>query len=148
EDPADLTAVLFDGVDKLQHLCWRFLDAACETGARSKWEQEGAERCAQYFHQFDGLIAEIVSLAGPDATVVLASYDGLGPTSAVFYFNIWLEQQGLLSWAVSIGAMAMESSKLGMGQITRHVYQLDWEKTLVYAGIFSSNGIHIVMQTN
>src|SRR5262245_2392257 len=26
EEPAHLTAVLFDGVDKLQHFCWRFLD--------------------------------------------------------------------------------------------------------------------------
>ena len=25
-EPADLVGVLFDGVDKLQHLCWRFID--------------------------------------------------------------------------------------------------------------------------
>ena len=28
-EPADLVGVLFDGVDKLQHLCWRFIDPAC-----------------------------------------------------------------------------------------------------------------------
>src|SRR5215471_12712600 len=28
EDPCALTAVLFDGVDRVQHLCWRFIDPA------------------------------------------------------------------------------------------------------------------------
>jgi predicted AlkP superfamily phosphohydrolase/phosphomutase len=28
EEPTDLIAVQFDGVDKLQHLCWRFIDPA------------------------------------------------------------------------------------------------------------------------
>ena len=31
QDPTELTAVMFDGVDKLQHLCWRFI--AAENGA-------------------------------------------------------------------------------------------------------------------
>ena len=29
EEPAELIGVMFDGVDKLQHLCWRFIDPAC-----------------------------------------------------------------------------------------------------------------------
>ena len=33
EDPCDLTAVLFDGVDKLQHLLWRFIDPALRAHA-------------------------------------------------------------------------------------------------------------------
>ena len=32
EEPADLIGILFDGVDKLQHLCWRFLDPASGRG--------------------------------------------------------------------------------------------------------------------
>ena len=44
-------------------------------------------------------IAEIVDLAGPDATVVLASDHGFGPTRDVFHVNTWLEQQGYLAWA-------------------------------------------------
>ena len=33
EEPADLIGVMFDGVDKLQHLCWRFIDPACRPAA-------------------------------------------------------------------------------------------------------------------
>ncbi|MDE3074121.1 MAG: alkaline phosphatase family protein, partial [Chloroflexota bacterium] len=43
-EPADLTAIVFDGVDKLQHLCWRFLDPACCPADPSRWEQEMAAR--------------------------------------------------------------------------------------------------------
>jgi predicted AlkP superfamily phosphohydrolase/phosphomutase len=44
ENPSDLTAVLFDGVDKLQHLCWRFL--RLRTAARSI--ANGNTACARY----------------------------------------------------------------------------------------------------
>ena len=36
-EPADLVGVLFDGVDKLQHLCWRFIDPACRPARPSPW---------------------------------------------------------------------------------------------------------------
>ena len=45
EEPADLTAVLFDGVDKLQHLCWRFLDPACRSENPSPLERTITELC-------------------------------------------------------------------------------------------------------
>jgi len=34
---------------------------------------------------------------------------------------------------------------LGIGQLARHVYTLDWERTLAYVSTPSSNGIHIVV---
>ncbi len=40
---ADLVAVLFDGVDKLQHLCWRFIDPACRPDRPDAWEREMIE---------------------------------------------------------------------------------------------------------
>ena len=40
-------------------------------------------------------IGELVELAGPDATVVVASDHGFGPTRDVFHVNAWLEQRGL-----------------------------------------------------
>ena len=39
------------------------------------------------------MLAELVELAGPDATVVLASDHGFGPTREVFYVNSWLERR-------------------------------------------------------
>jgi predicted AlkP superfamily phosphohydrolase/phosphomutase len=33
---------------------------------------------------------------------------------------------------------------VGFGQMTRHIFQLDWERTIAYAATPSSQGIHIV----
>lgn len=147
EEPADLTAVLFDGVDKLQHLCWRFLDPAFRSDAPTPWEQEVRELCEGYFHQLDGLIAKIVGRAGPEATVVLASDHGFGPTSDIVYLNTWLEQQGYLAWADDGATESDGSQRVGISQIARHVFELDWTRTVAYAATPSSQGIHIVGQT-
>ena len=96
-EQADLIGDLFDGVDKLQHLCWRFIDPACRPPQPDAWEQDMIERCERYFRSLDGLIGRIVERAGPEATVVLASDHGFGPTRDVFHVNSWLEQQGYLT---------------------------------------------------
>ena len=35
-----LVGVVFDGVDKLQHLCWRFLDPSCRPEQPTEWEAQ------------------------------------------------------------------------------------------------------------
>jgi len=75
EEPADLTAVLFDGVDKIQHLCWRFLDPACRGAEPSSWERTIVELCEGYFRQIDGIIARIVERAGPEDVRYTSSRD-------------------------------------------------------------------------
>lgn len=145
EEPADLTAVLFDGVDKLQHLCWRFIDPACRPAHPTPWEQEMIARCERYFRSLDGLIADIVRRAGADATVVLASDHGFGPTQDVFHINSWLEREGYLSWADGDGRPSpARATDVGFAEMTRHVHALDWSRTLAYAATPSSQGIHIV----
>lgn len=144
EEPADLVGVVFDGVDKLQHLCWRFLDPACQPAEPSPWEQATIDQCEAYFRQLDRIIADLVTLAGPEALVVLASDHGFGSSSDVFYLNTWLEQQGYLAWASPNDEAAAEEPKVGFGQIMRHVNQLDWQRTVAYAATPSSQGINLV----
>jgi len=144
EDPTELTAILFDGVDKLQHLCWRFLDLSYGHTVTLPWEQRVRERCLDYFRQLDGLLADIVRLAGPEATVVFASDHGFGPQVRTFFVNAWLEQHAYLAWADGKGPQPSDTQVLGMGQLARHVYLLDWERTKAYAPMPSGNGIHIV----
>lgn len=149
EEPSDLAAVLFDGVDKLQHLCWRFLDpGARQSPPVSAWEQEIRDLCDAYFRQLDELIAETVALAGPGATVILASDHGAGPTTDVFHVNTWLEQHGYLAWAENGHAQLARATQLGFGNMARHVYQLDWDRTVAYAATPSSNGIFLVTRTS
>ena len=144
EDPCELTALLFDGVDKIQHLCWRFLDPAYLSERPSPWEQRIRDLCLQYFRQLDQLLADIADLAGPEATIVIASDHGFGAQTETFFVNTWLEQNGYLAWADEAVSREADSAKLGMGQLARHVYLLDWERTTAYAPTPSSNGIHIV----
>lgn len=145
EEPADLVGIMFDGVDKLQHLCWRFIDPACRPGHPTEWELAMIERCERYFSSLDGLIAGIVERAGPEATVILASDHGFGPTRDVFHLNSWLERQGYLTWAAEQpGPRERSDTDVGFAEMTRHVHALDWTRTLAYAATPSSQGIHIV----
>ncbi len=143
-DPADLMAVMFDGVDKLQHLCWRFIDPACHPENPSAWERDMIALCDRYFNSLDTLIAGIVQAAGPEATVVLASDHGFGPTRDVFHVNSWLEQNGYLAWADSQNGEVRGDTEVGFAEMTRHVHALDWTRTVAYAATPSSQGIHIV----
>ena len=144
EEPADLTAVLFDGVDKLQHLCWRFIDPELSDRLSTHWEREIRDRCEGYFRQLDELIARIVGLAGDGATVVLASDHGFGPSSDIFFLNTWLEQQGYLAWSADKEAPSDGESHVGIAQIARHTFELDWDRTVAFAATPSSQGLHLV----
>jgi predicted AlkP superfamily phosphohydrolase/phosphomutase len=141
EEPSELTAIMFDGVDKLQHLCWRFLDSACKSADPSPWEREMTEACEGYFRKLDGLIAEISDRAGPEANIVFASDHGFAASSDIFYVNSWLETEGFLKW--SDAAATDDSCKVGIGHLARHTFELDWEHTIAYAATPSSQGIHV-----
>jgi len=145
EAPADLVAVMFDGVDKLSHLCWRFIDPACRPVDPSPWEREVIGLCEAYFRRLDAMVGEIVELCGDDATVVIASDHGFGPTRDVFYLNRWLEEQGWLAWApTGTQAAGPGSYEVGFAAMTRHVAELDWTRTWAYAATPSCQGVHIV----
>lgn len=143
-EPAELVAIMFDGVDKLQHLCWRFLDPAYVPANPTSWEAEIIVLCDDYFRRLDKMIGRIIDLAGDGATIVLGSDHGFGPTEDIFYVNSWLAQEGFLAWADDQQSASGEIPMVGFGQMTRHVYQLDWTRTRAYAATPSSQGIHIV----
>jgi predicted AlkP superfamily phosphohydrolase/phosphomutase len=142
-DPADLTAVLFDGVDKLQHVCWRFLDPSLFPAEPSALESRVRELCLQYFREIDGFLREIVALGQKDASVVIASDHGFGPTVEVFHVNEWLHRRGYLVWANAAKVDQKHSETLGMGTMARRFYEIDWDQTTAYCPTPSSNGIYI-----
>ena len=143
EDPAELTAIVFDGVDRIQHLCWRFISPAPGETLGPAGERV-RRRCLEYFQELDRILAAAVERAGAEATVVLASDHGFGPQTGTFFVNAWLEQRGYLAWASGGVPRASDPESLGIEQLARHAYLLDWEKTRAYAPTPSSNGIHIV----
>jgi len=145
EDPSELTAVLFDGVDKLQHLCWRFLRPEDAAPLTSDWEFEVRELCLKYFRRLDGLLEQMCELVGPRATVLMASDHGFGPTRDIFHINAWLEQHGYLAWAGDAASRDTEGAVLGVGQVARHTFLMDWSRTKAFATTPTSNGIRIAI---
>ncbi len=141
EQAPDLIAVLFDGVDKLQHLCWRFLDPALQLATPTDWERAVPAQCLQYFRELDGHIADLVHLAGHDARVFLPSDHGFGATAEIFYVNALLHRMGLLAWADGV-ASDRHGKQMTEGHKNPTVL-FDWDRTVAYALTSGSNGIYI-----
>jgi len=146
EEPCDFTAILFDGGDKLQHLCWRFIAPELLPEEPSPWEQKIHELCLAHFRQLDNFIAEIVDLVGPNAHIIMASDHGFGTSTEVFYLNTWLQQNGYLKWA-DVDDIPVDD---GTGEQDprvvlprNYVRTLDWNKTTAHGLTSSSNAIHI-----
>ena len=138
-EPHDLTAIVFDGVDKLQHLFWNLL----HPDSVSSPDSAVRRLCVDYFRQLDGLIEQTVALAGDDANVFIVSDHGFGPSDEIVHINTWLAQNGYLRWADSHAAEGDDSDTLGVGIVGWMDKLIDWEATTAYARTPSSNGIHI-----
>ena len=65
EDQPDLMAVLFDGVDKLQHQAWPYVDPNLQKGELSGFHQRMRELSLSYFRQLDGFIEKLVTDSRP-----------------------------------------------------------------------------------
>jgi len=145
-EPSQFTALLFDGTDKIQHLCWRFLDPSLTSGLKEPWERRVREKVREYYCQLDALIGELRDHFA-DATIIVASDHGFGPQVRTFYVNSWLQQMGLLVWKEGQEPSATpDAAALGLNQLARHVYQIDWSRTRAFAPMPSGNGVHIVHQ--
>jgi predicted AlkP superfamily phosphohydrolase/phosphomutase len=143
EEPCELTAILFDGVDKLQHFCWRFLDPELFPVSPSAIEVKIRDLCLEYFREIDRFLAEIVTLGGSDASVLLASDHGFGPTTEVFHLNAWLHQHGYLTWNNEAILEQKNSEILGLETMARRFYDVDWDRTVAYCPTPSGNGIYL-----
>lgn len=140
--PCDLTGILFDGPDKMLHIGWRFLDPDCFPQDPSPWEKKIRSLIVSYFRELDGFLAEIVTIAGPEARIFMASDHGFGPGRMIFRLNTWLHEQGYLTWK-DLGPLDEKTAESVKRLVERHFVLLDWEKTTAYARTSTSNGIYI-----
>ncbi len=142
EEKLDLLAVMFDGVDKLQHQAWNFLDPELQNGEVSDYHRRMRQLCMDYFSQLDGFIERLVGAAGPDTQVFLASDHGFTATHEVVRINAYLHQKGYLNWKEvpdTDEAARREQSMFA---------NLDWQSTIAYCRTPSSNGITIRVARN
>ena len=142
EEPCDLTAVLFDGTDKLQHLCYHLLDPVLASRHTSAWAQRIRNLCRDYFGQLDRFIAAIVDAAGPGALVFNASEHGFhAAADRIFYANVWLENQGYFGWKED-APFDHEARLAPEGHAGPETF-IDWSRTVAFALTASSNAIWI-----
>jgi len=140
-DPSDLTAIVFDGVDKVQHACWPLLDPDYSPHRQSAAERRVRELCIEYFHDIDDYLAEIARAAGPDARIFVVSDHGFGPTKEIFRVNVWLHEHGYLEWATLPGDGDEASNPSVARRLDSNFALADWQRTVAYARTPSSNGI-------
>jgi predicted AlkP superfamily phosphohydrolase/phosphomutase len=140
EEPCQLTAVVFDGVDRLQHLCYHLLDPRGRARYDSARDRQLRERCLEYFRELDGYLEELVSLAGPESLILVISDHGAQPAGdRIFYANVWLEQRGLLAWEE--GVPLDDDGRVALDDNRESGLLFDWSKTRACALTSSSNAI-------
>jgi predicted AlkP superfamily phosphohydrolase/phosphomutase len=141
KDRTELTAVVLDGPDKLQHLFWRFVDPALEEKDASDWYKRIHDLSVGFYRGLDRNLRRMFDAAGPDTDILITSDHGFGPTTEIFYVNEWLARNGYLQWSNvakddSVGRLAADKLKDYLGMI-------DWKRTLAFCPTPSSNAIFV-----
>ncbi|NOY53054.1 MAG: nucleotide pyrophosphatase [Deltaproteobacteria bacterium] len=136
EDP-DLLAVMFDGVDKLQHQAWAFIDPDRVDGEADVYHRRMHGLCMDYFRQLDQFLEQLVTQAGPEVQVFLASDHGFTSTYEVVRINAYLHEKGYLHWKET------ERTEEAFRREQSMFANLDWSRTTAYCRTPSSNGIYI-----
>ena len=142
EEQPELMAVMFDGVDKLQHQAWRFIDPSQFSKNPDDYELRMRKLCYEYFRMLDGYIEKLVTMAGDDVQVFMASDHGFTASTEVVRINTYLHEKGYLEWKPSKGTEAEKRRDDSM------FANLDWSKTTAYCRTPSSNGINIRVARN
>lgn len=142
EESPELMAVMFDGVDKLQHQAWLYLDPALQPAEPSEYHRTMRQLCLDYFRQLDGFIEALVTAAGEGVQVFLASDHGFTATTEVLRINAYLAEKGWLHWR------EVPDTEEGRRREDSMFAFLDWERTVAYCRTPSSNGINIRVARN
>src|SRR5579863_547702 len=140
-DRTELTAVVLDGPDKLQHLFWRFVDPALAQPDGDAWYRRISDLCIGFYRRLDDNIRRMMQAAGPDTDVLFTSDHGFGPTTEIFYLNEWLARQGYLNWSQAARNDAL--GQLTAEHIKDHLGMVDWKATTAFSPTPSSNAIFI-----
>ena len=137
EEAPDLMAVLFDGVDKLQHQAWPYVDPALQQGDLGDFHARMRKLSLDYFRQLDGFIERLVTAAGPDVQVFFASDHGFTASTEIVRINAYLAEKGYVHFK------DLPEGEAGARRDNSYFAFLDWNKTTAYCRTPSCNGITI-----
>ncbi len=142
--PAEFVSILFDGTDKIQHLCWPILSAWAEDAQEAQRGDPILAACLEYYGEIDRTLGWLMDRMEEDTHLLLVSDHGFGESRDIFFVNQWLRDNGLLYWKEDQIPQATDERHLGMARISRHAFEMDWDRTRAFAATPSSNGIHVL----
>jgi predicted AlkP superfamily phosphohydrolase/phosphomutase len=112
----------FWGTDRIQHELWHIFD---DNHPRHD-KQEAAEyreKVYAYFHRVDEIVGDLITRAGDEALVWVASDHGFGPAHKYCSFNIWLLQEGFLKLKRD-GLTRLKKAMFSMGLTPEAAFKL------------------------
>ena len=144
EAPTEIVSILFDGTDKIQHLCWPILSAWAEAPQEAGQGDPILAACLEYYGELDRTLGWLLDRMETDTHLLIVSDHGFGESRDIFFVNQWLHDTGLLAWKTDQIPQATDRRHLGMARISRHTFEMDWDRTRAFAATPSSNGIHVL----
>jgi predicted AlkP superfamily phosphohydrolase/phosphomutase len=144
EHPTEVVSIVFDGADKVQHLCWPELSSWIQNRQGTGTAGPILKACLDYYREIDRSLGWLMRRMEADSHLLLVSDHGFGESRDIFFVNQWLHAQGLLHWREDQAPDATDRDDLGMARIARHSFEMDWDKTRAFAATPSSNGIHVL----
>jgi predicted AlkP superfamily phosphohydrolase/phosphomutase len=114
-----LTCV-FDGVDRIQHMFWRYLEKG-HPAARSGNGHEHADAIEKIYRHSDELVGKVLGRLGRDDLLMVVSDHGFASFRRGVNLNAWL---------LSKGWLALKEGGDGSAEWLRDV---DWSRTRAYA---------------
>jgi predicted AlkP superfamily phosphohydrolase/phosphomutase len=112
---------LFDTPDRLQHMFWRFRDAAHPVAER---RPEYAHVIEDHYRRCDAVIGRVLAHVDDDTLLIVLSDHGFGSFRRGVHLNSWLHANGFL--ALANGIEPGEDAE----DFLRHV---DWARTQAYS---------------
>jgi len=133
ERPTDVTAVGFYGVDTVSHLAWHYMEPDAFPGfAIDPGEIERFGKLIDRYYEFmDEQLGRLVEAAGEEATVVVFSDHGFGPSGRL----PWSGGHGRLTPGAPIapdGILILDGPPLRSGVRLGRPHVLDLAPTLLY----------------
>jgi len=142
EEAPDLMAILFDGVDKLQHQAWQYVDPRLPQTGMGDFHDRMRKLSLDYFRQLDTFIDRLVTAAGPEVQVFFASDHGFTASDEIVRINAYLAEKGYCHFK------PMPDGQAGANISKSYFAYLDWNKTSAYCRTPSCNGITIRVARN
>jgi len=117
---------VFDAIDRIQHLMWRYRDPKHPLYDSEKAEQL-SDAIPDVYRKMDEILGEVLDSVDNDVPVMVVSDHGFTSFRRQFHLNDWLKEEGYL--AVKEDLFSKKGRFL---RTEKHNFFVDWNRTRAY----------------